>query len=105
MPAGAFAQRLQELAEYFGAWFSGLANQLMGLAANSGRIVALAVGFQVLQVFGQVQPAVDQTLIQFQVALQAVRVLSVTQNLKITPSKGPEIARSSIASLSSSHLR
>jgi hypothetical protein len=84
VPAGALTDWLQELAENFSAEFGGFADQFVGLTANGGSITTPAVGFQVFQVLGQVQPAIDQSFIQLEVALQSVCIAPVSKSLVST---------------------
>lgn len=81
MPTAPLTQRRQELSKYFGAEAYGLANQFVSLPAYFRRIAASAVGLEILQVFGQGKPAVNQAFIEFEVALQAVSMVTVAKGL------------------------
>ncbi len=72
MTATPLAQWAQELPKDREAESGRLADQFVGLTAYDIGVAESSVSSEIFQVFGQVQPAVDQPFVQFQVALQGV---------------------------------
>ena len=83
MPA-ALTERLKELAEDFLAEIDRLADQFVGLFVDGGRVAASAVYFNILKVFRQAEPAVDQLFVQLEVELKSIGMPPVAEGLVFT---------------------
>ena len=80
MTASFHTQGSQELAKKCPAQRGRLADQVVSFFPDLVR-AGISMGFQVIGVFGQGQPAIDQAFIEFEVALQAIGGGAVTESL------------------------